>query len=168
MRASRLARRLRTAIAATNYIAVRFVFLDLFARGVYNRNVDKNLAQMLPPSSLAFIGDAVYTLYMRRRIVEGTDRTVGTLHVSCSRLVNAGAQAAVFDALVADGAFTDEESEIARRAKNAHLHSRAKSATSSDYHKATALEAVIGYAELIGGDRVTELLALCAELSERV
>lgn len=123
---------------------------------------------MLPPSSLAFIGDAVYTLYMRRRIVENTDFAVGTLHVSCSRLVNAGAQAAVFDALTARGAFTAEESEIARRAKNAHLHSRAKSATSSDYHKATALEAVIGYAELTGGDRAAELLALCAELCESV
>ena len=121
---------------------------------------------MMPPSSLAFIGDAVYTLYMRRRIVESSDATVGTLHISCSALVNASTQALVFDALVSRGALTEEEQEIGRRAKNAHLHSRAKSASSSDYHKATALEAVIGYAELIGGERVAELLMLCAEISD--
>lgn len=119
----------------------------------------------MPPSTLAFIGDAVYTLYIRKRIAEATDCIAGTLHVTATRFVNAKAQAAAFDRLCESGALTDEESEIARRAKNAHLHSRAKAATSADYHKATALEAVLGMTELSGDSaRVTELLALCARL----
>lgn len=122
---------------------------------------------MLPPSSLAFIGDAVYTLYMRRRIAERSDATVGTLHTACSAFVNAAAQAAVFDKLTALGAFGEEESEIARRAKNAHTRLRSKTASLGDYHKATALEAVIGYLDLVSDDaRLNELLSLCAKLSE--
>ncbi len=120
---------------------------------------------MLTPVSPAFVGDAVHTLYIRRRLVE-SGVSVGTMHLVCSRYVNARAQAAVYDALVRRGEFTDEESEIARRAKNAHLHSRAKTASSAEYHKATALEAVIGYLELTdNADRKNRILALCAELS---
>lgn len=139
-------------------------FVDFSKREMYNINVDKNRVEMLPPASLAFIGDAVYTLYVRRRVVSDSDGVSGTLHTECTKYVNAKAQAAVFDALVAADTLTQAESEIARRAKNAHLHSRAKTATSVDYHKATALEAVIGYLYLSGEvDRLDKVLDLCAE-----
>lgn len=120
----------------------------------------------MTPPGLAFVGDAVYTLYVRKRVVESVDCSGGTVHVAATKYVNAKAQAEVFDALAERGALTDEEAEIARRAKNAHLHSRAKGATPSDYHKATALEAVIGYLYLDGRyDRVNELLDECANCS---
>lgn len=99
---------------------------------------------------MAFIGDAAHTLYIRKKIAAEHTSTAGTLHVEATRFCNAKAQAAAFDALETAGAFSAEECEIARRAKNAHLHSRAKTASPSDYHKATALEAVIGYLELVG------------------
>lgn len=119
----------------------------------------------MPPATLAFIGDAVYTLYIRRRIAQATDSVTGTLHTMASKFVNARAQAQVFDGLTETGALTAEEAETARRAKNAHLHTRAKSATGEDYHKATALEAVLGFAELSGdAARTSELLELCAKL----
>lgn len=138
-------------------------FVDFFMFEMYNINVDKNRVEMLPPASLAFIGDAVYTLYVRRRVVSDSDGISGTLHTECTKYVNAKAQSAVFDALVTGGKLTQAESEIARRAKNAHLHSRAKTATSVDYHKATALEAVIGYLDLSGeADRLEQILELCA------
>ncbi len=121
---------------------------------------------MLTPTALAFIGDAVHTLYIRRRIVEsGCGRD--TLHRMTSKYVNAKAQASVFDALIERGVLTADELEIARRAKNAHLHSRAKAASSADYHKATAFESVIGYLEVAGeAARRDELLALAAELND--
>ncbi len=117
----------------------------------------------MPPATLAFIGDAVYTLYIRRRIAEATDFPSGTLHLVASKFVNAKAQARVFDALCESNSLTAEETDVARRAKNAHLHSRAKAATSEDYHKATALEAVLGYLSLSGDEkRVNTLLEACA------
>ena len=121
----------------------------------------------LPPTGLAFVGDAVYTLFIRRRIATRTDHTTGTLHTIASRYVSAKAQAKVFDGLVLSGTFTEEEADVARRAKNAHLHSRAKGATPEDYHKATALEAVIGYLDIKGDDqRLEYLLELCYKLSD--
>ena len=120
----------------------------------------------LTPVSLAFIGDAVYTLFMRERTVSDTDCVVGTLHTAVTRLVNAGKQAYVFDKLAESGFLNAEEEDVARRAKNAHLHSRAKTASIEDYHKATALEAVIGYVHLSGDDQRKEaLLELCYNLA---
>lgn len=133
---------------------------------MYNKNVEKSCVDRLTPVSLAFIGDAVYTLFMREKIVSGTDSVVGTLHTTVTKLVNAGRQAYVFDKLLASNVLTAEEEDIARRAKNAHLHSRAKTASTGDYHKATALEAVIGYVHLIGdSQREQKLLELCFELA---
>lgn len=133
---------------------------------MYNITVVKGRVDLLTPVSLAFIGDAAYTLYIRRRIVESSDAVTGTLHTMSTKHVNAKAQAEVYDELVRRDALTAEEAEIARRAKNAHLHSRTKAATSTDYHKATALEAVIGYLELSGAqERKESMLELCAEIS---
>ena len=121
---------------------------------------------MLPPTALAFVGDAVHTLYIRRKTVESGYGQY-TLHQKTSGYVNARAQAEVFDALIDSGALTSDELEIARRAKNAHLHSRAKAASPADYHKATAFESVIGYHELTGNTaRRDELLALAVQISE--
>ncbi|MDE6402009.1 MAG: ribonuclease III, partial [Clostridiales bacterium] len=102
---------------------------------MYNKNVEKFGADRLTPVGLAFVGDAVHTLYVRERMVTELDGVVGTLHTAAARRVNAKAQAAVFDELIRRGFFTDEEADVARRAKNAHLHSRTKSASSTDYHK---------------------------------
>ena len=123
-------------------------------------------AESYTPVGLAFIGDAVYTLYVREYILTRSDRPVGTLHTAVSLLVNARAQATVYDALICSGELTDTESDVARRAKNAHLHSRTKAASVTDYHNATALEAVLGYVHLSGdAQREKKLLELCVSLS---
>lgn len=140
---------------------------DLLYVKLYNRTVEKDRVQRLTPVELAFIGDAVYTLYMRERVIINSAGVIGTLHTAVSRLVNATAQAAVLDKLYAKGIMTEDELDTARRAKNAHLHSRTKAATVGDYHKATALEAVIGYVHVSGdAEREKYLLELCAELSD--
>ena len=124
--------------------------------------VDKTHADRLTPTALAFLGDAAYALYIRRRLVENTDDVCGTLHVKATRFVNAKAQAAAFDSLDAQGVFTDEEKDVARRAKNAHLHAHTKAASVADYHRATALEAVIGWLEATGDEkRRDHILELC-------
>ncbi len=130
--------------------------------------MEKLGADRLTPVGLAFVGDAVHTLYVRERVVTELDGVVGTLHTAASRRVNAKAQAAVFDELIRRGFFTEAEADVARRAKNAHLHSRTKAATPTDYHKATALEAVIGYVHLSGEfDREKQLLDLCFDIGNR-
>lgn len=142
---------------------------DLFFDKMYNEHVEMTRAQRLTPVGLAFIGDAVHTLYVREYVTAATDGVVGTLHTAASRLVNAKCQAAVLDELTANNQLTPDEADIARRAKNAHLHSRAKTATPDDYHKATALEAVIGFVHLSGdAEREKQLLELCVQTGLRV
>ena len=129
--------------------------------------MEKSLAERQTPTALAFIGDAAQSLFVRKLILSRGGRE--TLHIASSRYVNAAAQAAVFDALLERNIFSEDECEIARRAKNAHLHSRAKGASSSEYHKATALEAVIGYLELIEDyARRDYLLELCVQLTDEI
>lgn len=126
--------------------------------------MEKLTAARLTPANLAFIGDAVHTLFVRERVL--MTGIAGTGQTTASRYVNAVAQARAFDRLAAAEFFSEDEWEIARRAKNAHLHSRAKTASLEDYHKATALEAVIGYLHLIGdGEREAELLQKAMEFS---
>ncbi|MDE7165209.1 MAG: hypothetical protein K2O04_07315 [Clostridiales bacterium] len=138
---------------------------DLFFDKMYNDCVEKTRIQRLTPVALAFIGDAVHTLYVREYLATASDGVVGTLHTAASRLVNAKCQAAVMDELLSSNILTPDEEEVARRAKNAHLHSRAKAASLTDYHKATALEAVIGYVHVSGDEeREKTLLRLCLKI----
>ncbi len=118
----------------------------------------------MTPTALAFVGDAVYALYVRTRLVKETDLAGGSLHLASSKYVNAAAQASAFEMLGASGALTADEAEIAHRARNAHVHTRTKAASVADYHRATGLEALIGYLHLTGNiERCENILTLCFE-----
>lgn len=108
------------------------------------------------PLTLAFIGDCIYDLLVRTLVVERGTAAPGALHREKSDVVRASAQAACADALQAE--MTEEETAVYRRGRNAHPHSTAKSASLSDYHKATGLEALYGFLYLT--DRTDRLLYL--------
>lgn len=119
------------------------------------------------PLTLAYIGDAVYEMVIRTLIVEKGQRAANTLHKHTTRIVCAGTQAAIAEALLPE--LTEEESDIYRRGKNTKIHSSAKNASLSDYRKATGFEALCGYLYLTDRcDRVVTLIqrgiALCEVL----
>lgn len=105
-------------------------------------------ARQLNPVSLAFLGDAVYTLFVRERLVRQFDLRSGGLHVMAAKYVCAAAQAEAYERL--RGGFTPDEADISRRARNAHPGSHPRNAEIADYRKATAFEAVLGYLRLLG------------------
>lgn len=108
---------------------------------------------------MAFIGDAVHTLYVRKFVLT-KDATVNFYNSICSHLCNAVFQASVFDKLE----LTDEEKEIARRARNTKNNNIPKNASIEQYKKATCLEAVIGYLYLTNSIvRLEQILKLCVE-----
>ena len=109
------------------------------------------------PLILAFIGDAVQTLFVRTRFVD-TDAKIGVLHRQSSQIICARAQAKKFDTVSKN--FTPTEVEIATRARNAKSNTAPKNCTLGEYHKATALEAVIGYNYLVGNTQRAEELCL--------
>lgn len=116
------------------------------------------------PLTLAFIGDAVYSLVMRTVVVDRGNMPVNRLHRETSSLVQAGAQAALAEALLP--MLTEEEEAVYRRGKNAKTGSSAKNASIHDYHKATGMEALTGYLYLKGDmERIVTLLKTGMELT---
>lgn len=112
----------------------------------------------LSPSTLAFVGDAVYGLLVRRRLAE-INRPAGVLHKKSVELVNASAQAAAYELL--REWLTGDEEAVFRRGRNSHTSGTPKNATGKEYQTATGLEALFGYLYLLGDtDRLERLFDL--------
>lgn len=115
----------------------------------------------LPPKqlsglSLAFVGDSVYDLLVKKRILENGNMPVKKLHTEAVKYVSAAAQASVYEPL--KPLLSPEELDILLRGRNAATGHQPKSATTADYHRATAIEALFGYLYLSGMDeRLNEL-----------
>ena len=114
-------------------------------------------AQQLNSLVLAYVGDAVQSLYVRQSLATTCDLKAGQLHKLASMVVNAHNQALLADKLF--DTFTQEEKDVFLRGRNGNSHHIAKNQTGADYRKATGFEAVIGYLYLTGNDsRIAELL----------
>lgn len=120
---------------------------------------------LLSPSVLAFVGDAVYGLYVRQHLAE-VNRPSGELHKLSVKLVNASAQANAF-ALI-ENLLTEKELSVFKRGRNFHTSTTPKSATNKEYHTATGLECLFGFLQLSGeksrADELFEIIWQNAEL----
>lgn len=117
------------------------------------------------PLTLAYIGDAVYDLIIRTMVVEKGNRSANALHRASIKYVNAGAQAAMVEALLPK--LTEEECAIYHRGRNAKSHTTAKNAKVVDYRKATGFEALLGFLYLNGElKRCLELVKLGLKAAE--
>ena len=95
------------------------------------------------PLTFAYIGDAVFEIIVRTVIVEQGQRPANALHKHTTKIVCAGTQARLIEAVYDD--LSEEEKNIYRRGKNTKTNSAAKNASLSDYRKATGFEALCGY-----------------------
>ncbi|MEA5058531.1 MAG: ribonuclease III domain-containing protein [Candidatus Pelethousia sp.] len=115
--------------------------------------------RQLSPLVLAYVGDTVYDLYVRTRLILSSDATAHGLHMQATRLVCAWAQAAALHAIV--DTLSEDELAVYKRGRNSHMGTVPKNAAIQDYRAATGLEALLGYLYLRGQDaRLTELMAL--------
>ena len=113
-------------------------------------------ARNLSPVVLAFVGDAVYSLYVREKLVLGTDFKTGTLQKLSSRQVSARGQSELIERLLP--ALTEEEADIFRRGRNAKKPTKSKNASVGEYVRSTGFEALVGYLYLTGrAERIGEL-----------
>ena len=116
-------------------------------------------ALLLPALSLAYVGDAVHSLFVREKLVCGVQLKPDALHSLASSEVKASAQAKLADKLAAH--FSEAEMAVYLRGRNAKAHHKAKNQSIADYRKATGLEAVLGYLYLTGQrQRIVELLTI--------
>ena len=119
-------------------------------------------AASMHPMSLAFVGDAVQSLYMRTAVTVAGGGKTGALHREVTRAVNAVSQAAASARI--SPMFSEREADVFRRARNCHIQTSAKHAERAEYRRASGLEAVLGYLFLTGNtERLTEFLRLAAE-----
>lgn len=110
--------------------------------------------------TLALVGDAVFSLFVRSKITLIYDYKSGVMSKIASEYVNAVSQSKMLD-FIWDN-LTEHEQDVARRGKNASIKTKAKCADMADYKKATALEAVFGYLHLMGQyDRLNQLQQNC-------
>lgn len=107
--------------------------------------MEDNIKSM-SPLVWAYIGDAVFSLYIREKVLNGINNKINTLHIKTSKIVNAKKQAEIYKQL--EEFFTEEEKNIGRRARNTKNYHIPKNTTVAEYSMSTALEAVIGYVYL--------------------
>ena len=116
------------------------------------------------PLALAYMGDAVYEVLIRTRVMNRGSMQVNKMHKKSASLVKAEAQARVIQALQEE--LTEEETAVYKRGRNAHSASSAKNASIRDYRMATGFEALVGYLYLTG--QYERLLKLVHDGLERI
>ena len=116
------------------------------------------------PLALAYMGDAVYEVLIRTRVMNRGSMQVNKMHKKSARLVKAEAQARMIQALQEE--LTEEETAVYKRGRNAHSASSAKNASIRDYRMATGFEALVGYLYLTG--QYERLLKLVHDGLERI
>lgn len=134
---------------------------ELFA--LYGTDLD---LRTLSPLSLAFLGDAVYSLIVRTTVLEKGNRQAQKLHNETTRLVRAQKQAAIGRSIY--DLLSPEEKKVYRRGRNSHPMHHAKGASLEEYLQATALEALCGYLYLQGRtQRLLDLLRAGLQSTQR-
>ncbi len=112
---------------------------------------------MMPPLTWAYVGDCVYELYIRTKLVNETKLKPHALHIEAIKHVKAQAQAETLKNIYDD--LNEKEKDIVRRGRNAENHHLPKNANVQDYMYSTAFEALIGYLYLTKqNDRLKEIL----------
>ena len=111
---------------------------------------------------LAYMGDSVFTLYIREHFITNTDKKNSELNKCVNNIVCASNQAKLMEVLIPtlDG----DELDIVNRAKNLHFNNIAKNSTPEQYTKATEFEALVGFLYLTQqNERLKKIIDLSLE-----
>ncbi len=121
--------------------------------------MDQRFINSLNGATLAYLGDAVLEVFVRRYIIGLGISDSGKMNKYALNFVKATAQSASMDKLEAH--LTEEEEYIYKRGRNAHGISIPKSASASEYRRATGMEALFGYLHITGKqERAEELFKI--------
>ena len=103
----------------------------------------KQEVELMSPLTWAYIGDAVYELFIRNKLIDETNLKPHKLHIEAIKYVKAKSQAEKLSEIYE--MLTDEEKDIVRRGRNTQNHHLPKNANVQEYMYSTAFEALIGY-----------------------
>ncbi len=126
---------------------------------------NKTEVNLMSPLVWAYVGDAVYELYIRNYLVNTTKLNPHKLHIEAINYVKAGAQASILEQLMDE--LTEEEKDIVRRARNTQNHHLPKNADVREYMYSTAFEGLIGYLYLTKQEeRLYDILKRCINMKK--
>ncbi|HHU18434.1 MAG: Mini-ribonuclease 3 [Anaerovoracaceae bacterium] len=121
--------------------------------------------QIMNSTVLAFIGDSVFELYIRRHVIDKGQVNADLLHQSAVRFVRAEAQARAMKAMLDE--LTDDEMSLVKRARNKKISTKPKHVDPIIYKWATAFEALIGHLYLSEKyDRMEEIINKSIQIIE--
>ena len=120
---------------------------------------------MMQPLVLAYVGDAIFELFIRDYLINKKDGHVNEYHRQSTCYVKAGAQSQIIHALESE--LTDEEWTIVKRGRNQKSTTVPKNADLIDYKYATGFEALLGYLFYIGDyERLVVIMKRSTEIIE--
>lgn len=129
-------------------------------------NLDVNLINGI---ALAFEGDAVYSMYIRRHLIFQGQTKPNQLHRLATKYVSAKAQAMLITKMLEAQLLTEKEEEIYKRGRNASVHTKAKNTDIITYKMSTGFEAVLGYLHMTEQiERMEELINWCIDTIEQI
>ncbi|MEJ6400212.1 Mini-ribonuclease 3 [Nicoliella lavandulae] len=124
-------------------------------------NVDYN---QLNGVVLAYLGDAVYEVYIRKHLLTLGITKPNRLQKVATKYVSAKAQAALIDLMETDAILSDDEQAVFKRGRNAKSYTHAKNTNVVTYRISTGFEALMGYLSLSNQlDRLNFLASWCIE-----
>ena len=118
-------------------------------------------------TALAYMGDAVYEIYIRKYVLTDGHASVDKLTGRTISFVRADSQADVVKEMVKSGFLSDEETALVKRARNHTNTSRPRGATVVAYKWATGFEALLGFLYLKEDrGRLDEIIQKAIEITE--
>ncbi len=122
-------------------------------------NKEETDINQMSPLTWAYVGDCVFELYVRTKLVDTTNLKPHNLHIRAISYVKAKSQADMLNNIC--DFLTEEEKDIVRRGRNAENHHLPKNANVQEYMYSTAFEALIGYLYLCKKvERVKEIIEM--------
>ena len=117
------------------------------------------------PLNLAFIGDSVYEVVIRNRVIAEHNGSLKDANLMAEHYTRATMQCRMIQAVLPE--LTEHELRIFKRGRNAKSISAPKSCSISEYRHATGFESLIGYLFLAGSyERILEIVDRAAELAD--
>ncbi|MBQ7985813.1 MAG: Mini-ribonuclease 3 [Clostridia bacterium] len=111
--------------------------------------IEKEKAGLYPPLVLAYIGDSVYEVFTRKKLLKkNPNLPAHKLHKENVKYVKAKAQSDAMEKI--EPILTEQELAIYKRGRNAKSATVPKNADLVDYRRATGFETLIGFLELSG------------------
>ncbi|MEG1520673.1 MAG: ribonuclease III domain-containing protein [Clostridia bacterium] len=119
--------------------------------------LSEKLVREIAPQTLAFVGDAVHTLFVRVKLVETCEEKTEELHKKTSAQVRAKSQSMKVDKILE--MLSEDEIYFYKRGRNVSSNNSAKNASILEYRRATGFESLVGYLFLTAQyERLGEIL----------